>query len=61
MMEINRGMQEEQQPEHLYVLIDHLTEILLHLGEDKEAFENLISYYERILESCSSRRIWREW
>jgi hypothetical protein len=51
MMEINREMQAEQQPEHLYVLIDHLTEILLHLDEDKEAFENLISYYEWILES----------
>jgi hypothetical protein len=51
MMEINGEIQEEQQPEHLYVLIDHLTEILLHLGEGKEAFENLISYYERILES----------
>jgi hypothetical protein len=51
MMGINQEMQEGQQPEHLYVLIDHLTEILLHLGEEKEAFENLISYYERILES----------
>jgi hypothetical protein len=51
MMEINREMQEEQQPEHLYVLIDHLTEILLHLVEETEAFENLISYYERIVES----------
>jgi hypothetical protein len=51
MMEITREMQAEQQPEHLYVLIDHLTEILLHLGEEKEALENLISYYERILES----------
>jgi hypothetical protein len=50
-MEINQEMQAEQQPEHLYVLIDHLTEILLHLGEEKEALENLISYYERILES----------
>jgi hypothetical protein len=50
-MEINREIQAEQQPEHLYVLIDHLTEILLHLGEEKEAFENLISYYERIFES----------
>jgi hypothetical protein len=51
MMEINREMQAEQQPEHLYVLIDHLTEILFHLGENNEALENLISYYERILES----------
>jgi hypothetical protein len=51
MMEINKEIQAEQEPEHLYVLINHLTEILLHLGEDKEALESLISYYEGILES----------
>jgi len=56
MIEINGETQEEQQPEHLYVLIDHLTEILLHLGEGKEAFENLISYYERILESLLKQK-----
>jgi hypothetical protein len=56
MMEINREIQEEQEPEHLYVLIDHLTEILLHLGEDKEALENLISYYENILESLLKQK-----
>ena len=61
MMEINREIQAEQQPEHLYVLIDHLTEILLHLGEEKEAFENLISYYENILESLLRQKDWREW
>jgi hypothetical protein len=56
MMEINGEIQEEQQPEHLYVLIDHLTEILLHLGEGKEALENLISYYEKILESLLKQK-----
>jgi hypothetical protein len=56
MMEINREIQEEQEPEHLYVLIDHLTEILLHLGENKEPFENLISYYERVLESLLKQK-----
>jgi hypothetical protein len=56
MMEINGEIQEGQQPEHLYVLIDHLTEILLHLEEGKEAFENLISYYERILESLLKQK-----
>jgi hypothetical protein len=56
MMELNQQIQAEQQPEHLYVLIDHLTEILLHLGEEKEALENLISYYERILESLLRER-----
>lgn len=56
MMELNQQIQAEQEPEHLYVLIDHLTEILLHLGEEKEALENLISYYERILESLLRQR-----
>jgi hypothetical protein len=55
-MELNQEIQEEQQPEHLYVLIDHLTEILLHLGEDEEAYENLISYFERILESLVQQK-----
>lgn len=56
MMELNQQIQAEQEPEHLYVLIDHLTEILLHLGEEKEALENLTSYYERILESLLRER-----
>jgi len=56
MMELNQQIQAEQEPEHLYVLIDHLTEILLHLGEEKEALENLISYYERVLESLLRER-----
>jgi len=56
MTELNQDIQEEQQPEHLYVLIDHLTEILFHLGEDKEAYENLISYFERILESLAKQK-----
>ncbi len=40
----------EQQSEHLVVLINSLIEILLHLGEDMDAYENMISYFERILE-----------
>ncbi len=51
MMEINEEIQEEQQPEHLYVLIDHLTEILLHLREEADAYENMITYFERKIES----------
>ncbi|MGQ9646612.1 MAG: HEAT repeat domain-containing protein [Thermodesulfobacteriota bacterium] len=50
-MALNQEIQAEQEPEHLYVLIDHLTEILLHLGEEREALENLVSYCDRILES----------
>ena len=49
--EINRIAQQEQQPEHLYVLIDNLIEILLHLGEDIDAYENMIAFFQRTIES----------
>jgi HEAT repeat protein len=49
--EINREVQQEQRPEYVYLLIDNLIEILLHLGEDMDAYENMISYFERIIES----------
>jgi hypothetical protein len=45
----------EQQPEYVYVLINNLIEILLHLGEDLEAYENMISYFEQILTSLLER------
>ena len=53
---INREIQEEQQPEHLYVLIDNLIEILLHLGENMDAYENMISFFERTIESLLKRK-----
>jgi len=56
MKEVNQEIQQEQQPEHLYVLIDHLVEILLHLGEDMDAYENLVSYFERMIESLLKGR-----
>src|SRR4030042_1363981 len=49
--EINREAQQEQQPDYVYILIDDLIEILLHLGEDMDAYENMISYFERIIVS----------
>jgi hypothetical protein len=54
--EINREIQEEQEPGHLYVLIDNLLEILLHLGEDMDAYENMISFFERTIESLLKRK-----
>jgi hypothetical protein len=54
--EINREIQEEQEPGHLYVLIDNLVEILLHLGEDVDAYENMISFFERTIESFLKRK-----
>jgi hypothetical protein len=47
---IHREAKQEQQPEYIYVLIDNLIEILLHLGEDIDAYENMISYFDRVLE-----------
>ncbi len=47
--EINREVEQEYQPEYIYTLIDNLIEILLHLGEDLDAYENMISYFERTL------------
>ena len=51
MEEINQVAQQEQQPEYVYVLIDNLIEILLHLGEDMDAYENMISFFQRAIES----------
>ncbi len=49
--EIQKEIQEEQQVNYLFVVIDNLIEILLHLGEDVDAYENMISYFERALAS----------
>ena len=48
---INGEVQQEQQPEYVSMLLDNLIEILLHLGEDMEAYENMISYFDRTIES----------
>ena len=47
---ILREVQQEQQPEYIFVLINNLVEILLHLGEDVDAYENMISYFDRVIE-----------
>jgi hypothetical protein len=47
---IHREAQQEQHPEYIYVLINNLIEILLHLGEDVDAYENMISYFDRVIE-----------
>jgi hypothetical protein len=47
---IHRETKQEQQPEYIHVLINNLIEILLHLGEDADAYENMISYFDRVLE-----------
>ena len=54
--EINREAQQEQQPDYVYILIDDLIEILLHLGEDMDAYENMISYFERTTGSFLEQR-----
>ena len=47
---ILREAQQEQQSEYIFVLINNLIEILLHLGEDVDAYENMISYFDRVIE-----------
>ena len=49
--EIDRIAQQEQRPEYIFILIDNLIEILLHLGEDLDAYENMISFFQRTIES----------
>ena len=47
---ISRDARQEEQADYIYVLIDNLIEILLHLGEDVDAYENMISYFDRVIE-----------
>lgn len=48
--EIRREAQQEQHPGYIFILIDNLIEILLHLGEDVDAYENMISFFDRVIE-----------
>ncbi len=54
--EIDREVQQEHQPDYVYILIDNLIEILLHLGEDIDAYENMISYFERTVGSLLEQK-----
>jgi hypothetical protein len=49
-LEINREIQQEHEPEYLLVWVDNLVEILLHLSEDMDAYVNMISYFDRVIE-----------
>ena len=55
--EINRRVEMEQDPENICNLMDNLIEILLHLGEDMDAYENMISYFERTIESLLEQKM----
>jgi hypothetical protein len=57
MEEVNRKIQLEQDPEYIFNLIDNLIEILLHLGEDMDAYENMISYFQRTIESLLEQKM----
>lgn len=54
--EINQEIEQEYQSDYIYLLIDNLIEILLHLGEDMDAYENMISYFERTIGSFLEKR-----
>jgi hypothetical protein len=47
---IDREARLEEQPDYIFTLINNLIEILLHLGEDVDAYENMISYFDRVIE-----------
>jgi len=49
--EISREIELEHQPEYIHLLTDNLLEILFHLGEDMDAYENMISFFERTIGS----------
>jgi len=49
--EVQDEILEEQQPNYLFMVLENLIEILLHLGEDMDAYENMISYFERTVSS----------
>lgn len=49
--EIYRRVNREQQPQYFYGLTNNLIEILLHLGESTDAYENVISYFEQHIKS----------
>jgi hypothetical protein len=48
---INQEIQKEYRTEYLYILVESLIEIVLHLGEDMDAYENMISYFERVIQA----------
>ncbi len=58
--EINRQLREERDPGHFLYLVENLIEILLHLGEDMNAYENMISYFERTIGSFFERGEFRQ-
>jgi hypothetical protein len=47
---IDREARQEERADYIYILINNLIEILLHLGEDADAYENMISYFDRVIE-----------
>lgn len=54
--EIKQRTQKEQEADYVFVLMDNLIEILLHLGEDMDAYENMIGYFERTIESLLDQK-----
>ncbi len=52
---IYEEVRREEQPDFLH-LIENLIEILLHLGEDVDAYENMISYFDRLIESLLQQK-----
>jgi HEAT repeat protein len=47
---INRQINQEANIHFVSTLVDNLIEILLHLGEDLEPYENMVTFFDRALE-----------
>jgi len=58
--EINLEVQQEQRSDYVFVLIENLIEILLHLGDDLEAYENMITRFNGIIASLIDQKKIRE-
>ncbi len=56
MMEIGRELQREQESDYFYDLVHNLVEILLHLDANMNAYENMISYFGRIIQSLLEKK-----
>jgi hypothetical protein len=54
--EIKRTTRREQESDYVFILIDNLIEILLHLGEDMDAYENMIAFFERTIDSLLEQK-----
>lgn len=54
--EINLEAQQDQRFDYVFILIEDIIEILLHLGDDMDAYENMIIRVNRVIESLIDQK-----